>query len=66
MGKREHSHTLTSRRRARLRDPRDQLKAGPWDRAWASQLRRSEDRIREELRDSRATTIQGTRILPPA
>lgn len=43
-----------------FRDPREQLKEGTWDRAWkARQDRRIEDQVREELRDSRAKTIEG-------
>ena len=46
--------------RPSFRDPREQLKEGTWDRAWSVlQSRRIEDRIREELRDSRAKTIEG-------
>jgi hypothetical protein len=46
--------------RLSFRDPREQLREGTWDRAWkASQSRRIEDQVREELRDSRAKTIKG-------
>jgi hypothetical protein len=46
-----------------FRDPREQLKEGTWDRAWkARQSRRAEDQFREELRDSRAKTIEGGKL----
>ncbi len=50
------------RSRPSFRDPREQLKEGTWDRAWKNrQSRRIEDQVREELRDSRAKTIEGNK-----